>query len=163
MMVVSLGFLFEALSIVLCLHYLYGEKPRLDAITITYIIIDVILMDVINLGQLGQIWTLLMYPIIILYCGLKFGFDIKAIFINNILYLIIIGIFQTTIMLVFSVLFMNHKMGAMDNCIINAVMLGLIIGGLRKCKLEKLSAILQSNEVLMVVSVTVVVISVLLL
>ena len=46
--VASLVFLFEALSIVFCLHYLYGEKPRFELITLGYVIFDVVWMDIVH-------------------------------------------------------------------------------------------------------------------
>ena len=111
--------LLEILSVVLCLHFLYGEKFHFDLLTIILIALEISWMQIIYWMELGNIWSLLMYPIVMLYCGLKFGFNFKVIFINNILYIAIISIIQATIMMVFGLVLGTQKIGAVENLIIN--------------------------------------------
>ncbi len=81
----------EALSIVICLHHLYGEKFRLDIATISFLSINMIIMTAINYFGLSKTYTMIIYPIIILYCGIRFGFQIKALAVNIVLCVILIG------------------------------------------------------------------------
>ena len=156
MIVVSLGNLFEALSIVFCLHYLYGEKPRFEAVTVGYIIFDVVLMSGVYYLQLGQSWSWIIYPVIVLYCVFRFGTDIKALFINNILYMAILSGIQTTIIMPYCVLLKVGRLDGKDNLLINIMMFIIVVGILRKCKLKKLSDVLKSKEGLVVISLSVV-------
>lgn len=156
---VSLYALFEAVSIVFCIHYLYGEKPRLDLFTFCYLIYDITLIEMVYILHLGQAWTLLAYPVMAVYCGLKFGFHAKTIYINNILNLAILGILQTTIMVLFYALLKVKRPTETDGLFINAVMLAIVVGVLGKCRLKKLSDMLNSKEKLMSTSLTVAAIS----
>lgn len=157
--IVGLYVLFEALSIVFCLNYLYGEKPRLDVVTVCYVLVDVGLMEAIYYMQLGNIGSLIIYPVIVLYCGFKFGFHFKPILINNILHMAILSSIQATIMLLFSVLFKIQKTDIFDDLFINIFIFIIISMGLRKINLKKLSDVLQSDEKLIIFSMAVVIIS----
>lgn len=87
----------EALSIVICLHHLYGEKFKLDIETTSLLAIDMIMMQTIDYYGLPSVLSVLIYPIIALYCGKKFGFNFRAIIINNILYMVIISGIQIAV------------------------------------------------------------------
>ena len=155
MIVISLINLLEVLSVVFCLHYLYGEKPRLEAVTVCFILLEVAWMSGVYYLQLGQEWSMMMYPIVALYCALRFGTDIKAIFINNVLYMAILSGIQTTIMMLCRALLKIENFDKMDNFLINVIMYAIVIGILRKCRLKKLSDILKSRERLVVAALTV--------
>ena len=90
-MITNICLLLEALSILLCLHYLYGEKFRLDIVTVSFLAIDMIMMQAIEYYEWPGVLSMLIYPIIVVYCGIKFGFRLKAIIVNNILYIAIIS------------------------------------------------------------------------
>lgn len=158
--VASLVFLFEALTIVVCLHNLYDEKVRFDLVTTGYIALDVALMDAIYFSTLGQVWTLLIYPFMVLYCGLRFGFKLKTIFVNIVLNVAIISILQTSIIVLCNVILDIERPEVWDNLFINVAMFGIIILGLKKWKINKLSGILQSNEKITILSVAIVTVSI---
>lgn len=157
--IITIYELFEILSIIFCIHYLYGEKPKFDVLTVCYFLYAFILVEIIYALHLEQTWTLLAYPAMILYCGLKFGFHIKTIFINNILCLAIIGILQTTTMMLSYIVLREERATVLYNVFINAITFGIIVIGLRKCKLKKLSDMLSSKEKLINISLTVVAVS----
>ena len=160
MIIVSLACLFEILSVVVCLHYLYGEKIHVDWITVCFVLFDVFWMDLVYFESLGQAWSLVMYPVVMLYCGFKFGFKVKPIFVNNILNVIIMGILQATIMLIYGIVFDIQKTGIKDNLVINILMFLITIVAIRKINMRKLSNILQSNDVLILKTFAIIVISV---
>ncbi len=91
MIVTNVCLLLEALSIVICLHHLYGEKFRLDIATVSFLSIDMIIMTAINYFGLPKTYTMVIYPVIILYCGVRFGFRIKSLVINIVLCVILVG------------------------------------------------------------------------
>lgn len=89
-----LKFLFEVLSILLCLSLLYGEKFRLDKLTVSLILFDVTFCTMLMVYHLNDSLTVIMYPVIAVFCGLKYGWKWKPILVNNILYIFIVGILQ---------------------------------------------------------------------
>lgn len=146
-MITNICLLLEALSILLCLHYLYGEKFRLDIETVSFLAIDMIMMQAIDYYHLPRELSLLIYPIIAVYCGIKFGFELKALIINNVLYLVIAGTLQLVVLLV-----LGHMLGKIQlfadielliaNCITFIIMLFV----LSRCKLNELSEYLQDKD-----------------
>ncbi len=157
---VGIYVLFEALSVIYCLHYLYGEKIQIDMKMICLIIFDEILMEIVCLFDIGQIWSLLIYPIIIIYCGLRFGFRLKTILINNVLYMGILSSIQASIMFLLHSLLNVDRVGTRGLIFINIVIFGIVIIGLRRCKLNKLSNVLQENDKLVLMSLAVIAMSI---
>lgn len=144
-MIVSLYVLFEVLSIILCLHYLYGKKVKFDVITICFILFDIGMMQTISILNINHSWSLLIYPVIILYCGIKFGFEIKEIIINNLVYLIIIGTLQygiTCILFLFCGIENINELILLGGNVFIFFFVAVII---KRCNLHKLSLDLQSN------------------
>ncbi len=146
--------LLEIVTVVFCLHNLYGEKVRLDIITASFLAIYMILMSAINYYELPSIYSVLIYPIIAVYCGIRFGFHIKEIIINNILYMIIVGGMQLICVICYGWLFslVSFDMLAYQNeelLIINTSVLLIIMVMLPKIKINKLSVYLQDKERIM--------------
>lgn len=143
---VGLYVFFEAMSMIVCLHYLYGEKIYLDKFFVIYLSLDLSLMLMINRLNLPHQWSLIMLLLLILYSGLRFGFQIKKLIINNVLQIIILSGLQALIMMIYATIVNNHKLETIDVLIINVIIFLFVVVVLQKCKLEKLSDILQNNE-----------------
>lgn len=143
---VGLYVFFEALSIVFCFHYLYGKNMYFDKISIVYLTIDIMLMVTLNGLHLSPQWSLIIYPLMFLYAGFEFGFQIKKLIINSILEVIILSGLQAFIMMIYSLLINNPELRTMDVLVINAVMFLTVLIVLKRCSLEKLSDVLQNNE-----------------
>lgn len=142
--------LLEALSIVICLHHLYGEKFKLDIKTVGFLAVDMIIMEFINHYELSKSYTMIIYPIIILYCGVRFGFKIRALIVNNILYMAIVsGIQLITVMLYYNV-FSVQNFGNITLLIVNGMSFMIILLILSKCRLNKISLYLQDRERLLI-------------
>lgn len=152
MIVVSLACLFEALSVVYCLHYLYGTKPYLEKYALCFLMCDIVWMNFVHFSKVNQAWSMMIYPIIVLYCGIRFGFKLKTLVINNVLYMVILSGIEATIMLGFSIVFNIQKMSTMQNLIVNIVVFGVVSIGLRYANLKQLSETFQSNDKLIVAS-----------
>lgn len=160
---VGLYAMFEALSLICCLHYLYGEKVHFEKITVGYVLIEMVMMEAIYIFQLGSTFSLLILPILMLYSGIKFGFKINKLVINNILNIIIVSVLQAMVIILFNTVFKGKKMYEFDLLIINFSIFLTIVCGLKRCKLNKLAELLQSNDMLMKSSVSVVILSTILL
>lgn len=161
-MMAGLACLFEALSIVYCLHYFYGQKVRFDCLSLGYVIADVVIMGMINVFHIKPVFSLLILPVIIVYCVMEFGTKIKALIINNILQAMLLTILQSSLMLVFSCVFKNHKLGNAEDALINCLVFVFVAFGLKKFHLKKVSDILQNNEKLIIASLAVGIITVML-
>lgn len=148
--------LFEAFSIVICLHCLYGEKFRLNIINTSYLAIHMIIMTAINYYELGKVYTFLIYPLIAIYCGVRFGFKWKETITNYILHMAIMGGSQLIIAIGYSCIFHMLSLNMLyfedsEVVVINAGVLLIVAGILPKCKLHKLSVYLQDKERILVI------------
>ena len=66
-MITNIGLLVEGLSMIICLHYLYGEKFKLNIVNTSYLALHMIIMTAINYYELGKVYTFLIYPLIAVY------------------------------------------------------------------------------------------------
>ncbi len=90
MIIQNVCLLLEALSVVICLHRLYGEKFKLDIVTISFLSIHMITMTGMNYLGLS-IYSMIGYPILAAYCSMKFGFKWKELLVNMVLCVILLG------------------------------------------------------------------------
>lgn len=151
-MITNICLLLEALSILLCLHYLYGEKFRLDIETVSFLAIDMIMMQAIEYYEWPGVLSMLIYPIIVVYCGIKFGFKWKAIIVNNILYIAIISGLQLIASLLYYFIFKVQFFDDVRLLAVNCIAFLLVLILLPKCKLNKVSDYLQKKERIYVVA-----------
>lgn len=142
----------EALSIVICLHHLYGQKFKFDIVTLSFLAIDMVMMQTIDFYQLPSILSVFIYPIIGLYCGIKFGFRLREIIINNILYLVIIGGIQLVVAMCYGRLLNILFFTNIDLVIVNFVAFLVVFFVLKKVKINKLSIYLQDKERILIIS-----------
>ena len=159
-MVFSLYVLFEALAAVYCLHCLYAEKIRFDFATIGIVLAEVAWMQLIYFNDWNYNLSWLIYPFIALYCGIKFGFNIKAIFINNILWITLISALQATIMIFLSITLGMKSVGEKESLLINISVFIILLLFLRKTRIDYWSKTLQSNERIIIVSLMIIVLAV---
>lgn len=145
-MITNVCLLLEMLSIVLCLHRLYGEKFRFDIVTVSFLSVYMIIMTAINYYGLPKVYTMATYPLVFLYCGLKFRFHIKAIIINYVLCLVIIGGIQLIIPLPLYYLGDVNTFGEIRLLAINFVAFLIVSIFMLKLELDKLSTYLQDKE-----------------
>lgn len=153
-------FALEALAVIVCLHALYGKKCMVNTNTVGFIVFDVLWMEIVHYILLDQIWTLLIYPIIALYCIIEFGYEIKKIIINFILCIVCVGIIQATVMLLFSVCLGMHEIDLSINVLVNAITFLLLILILKKVDLHSFAVIMQGNDKILVLSLGTVIVSV---
>lgn len=142
----------EALSIVVCLHRLYGQRFKFDIVTLCFLTLDMVMMQAIDYYKLPSILSMFIYPVIALYCGIEFGFKLREIIINNILYLVIVGGIQLLVAMcygkIFNILFFSN----MDLLIVNGAVFLIILIILPQFKINKLSVYLQDKERILIIS-----------
>lgn len=155
-MIGNICMLLEEFSVLLCIHYLYGEKFRFDIKTTSYLTIYMIIMVVINYYEFPKVCTIVTYPLIFLYCGIKFGFRLKELIINNILFMAIVGGVQLAIAIGYSWIFNMLSFDILkfrnsELLTINIGVLLIVVGILSRIKIHKLSIYLQDKERILVI------------
>ena len=151
-MITNICLLLEALSIVFCLHCLYGEKVKLDIETTSFLAIYMIIMTALNYYESPEMYSMIIYPVIALYCGIKFGFKLKVVLMNLVLCVILVGGIQIIVMIpMYYVLAVIH-FSTMRLLVVNLIAFIIVIFILPKCRLERLTNYLQNKEDLLIVS-----------
>lgn len=147
MIITNVCLLLEALSIVICLHHLYGEKFRLDIATVSFLSIDMIIMTAINYFGLPKMYlfTMIIYPIIALYCGIRFGFKLKAVVWNVVLCVIIVGGIQILGLLFVYCYSKIQNFSDYKLLITNSMTFAIVLTILPIFKVERLSKFSQDN------------------
>lgn len=146
MIVTNACLLLEVLTIVMCLHHLYGEEFRLDIVTVSFLSIDMIIMTVINYFGLPKTYTMVIYPIIVLYCGIRFGLHIKKMAINIILCVVLVGGVQLFVATPIGYLFDIHNVVNLNLLIMMSLVFIIITFAVPLVRLEKLSLYLQNKD-----------------
>ena len=103
-MLLHLSLVIEILSIIVCIHCIYGEKVKLDLLTVVSFLLILILMEIINFYQFDRLYTCISDAVILLYCKLRFMETIWKTFLRMCLFLIVITIMQYVSLLVVSLI-----------------------------------------------------------
>lgn len=144
--------LLEALSVVICLHHLYGEKFKLDIKTVGFLAIDMIMMTAIDYYGLPSTWSISIYLIMAMYCALKFGADWRCIVINELLSIAFVGIGQLIAAFIcYSISGVQYFEGE-DILIINTITIFMIKLLVPKIKLVVFLKYLQQKEKMTILS-----------
>lgn len=153
MIIKNICVLIEAMSIIFCLHQLYGEKFILDKDTVCLLAVDMIMMQAIEYFKWSSIWSILIYPIIILYCGKKFGFHIKDICINLGLCVVLIAIVQLIVTFIFCYWFGIRLLSDINYLLASCIVLLMILIIFPICKVRKLAVYLKKQERLILTAI----------
>jgi len=96
--------LLEIVNIVLCLHYLWGKKPKINLGTVLVICTDVLIFELINQYDADMAGYVLMYFLIFVYTVSEFGSSMPDALLGNVLYILLLGTAQLLVNLPFLVL-----------------------------------------------------------
>lgn len=151
-MVTNICLLLEALSFVFCLHCLYGEKFKLDIATTSLLAIDMIVMTVINYYGLSKVCTMIIYPIMVIYCGIRFGFQIKEMVANVIICAIVIGVIQSLTALPIYYLFKIELFSGYELLFVNCIAFIIVWGILPRFRIDRIVIFLKSRGEVFVIS-----------
>lgn len=150
-MIYLMYILLEAITVIICLHALYGKKVFIDLYTILFLTVDCIMMAAIEILGVNQNLSLLVYPIIIIYCILEFNSNIMEAIINTILFVVIISCVQLMVSIIFScVRYFETLNGDIHAIIINLFVLVVIITIYNKVNLHFLSLYFQRKEIFII-------------
>lgn len=134
----------EIINIVFCIRFLLDEKIKMDFGTIILIVIDLLVFQMVNMYELKNIFRIVLYPVIIIYCCLEFEISISKSILNFILSSIVINIIQLGIgflFLIFEISFLSEDCFSLVIQFITLVALLLA----RKI-LERISQLINSNR-----------------
>ena len=137
-MIRCIGWLLEMIAILLCIHELYGKKFYINVKNIIVIAMDIILLQSIVKGYLSNEMSILIYPIVFFYCIVEFGVNKRELVVNNILYIVILGILQMASWMILEILSITYLSTEINNIIVNSMVVLIIIFvspyiGLHKC------------------------------
>ena len=153
MIIQNVCLLLEALSIVFCLHYLYGEKFKLDIATISYLSIHMIIMTAINYLELPKTYTMIIYPVLAVYCGIRFRLKWKEILANIVLCVITVGGLQMVMAFIFSHLWDIALFTDMKLLLMNCITTFIVIFILPKCSIKRLIVYIKGKSEILLVTV----------
>lgn len=109
-------------------------------------------MQGIDYLGLPSIVSVLIYPIIAIYCGVEFGFKVKTIIINLVLCVVIVGGIQTLASLPICYFLNLHIVEEVKLLTMVAIMFIIVTFGLPVIKPHKLSLYLQNKEVFLLLT-----------
>lgn len=153
MIIKNVCLLLEALSILICLHHLYGEKFKLDIVTISYLSIHMILLTIINYFGLPKTYTMIMYLTIATYCGIKFGFAWKEIVANMVLCVILVGGLQIVISFTSSFILNTTAFADMKLLLVNCITTFVVVVILPKCNIKRLTYYIKGKSEILLMTI----------
>lgn len=147
-MIISLLYVvFEAIAVLLLLHTLYGKKICWNIYSIAFVVIDYILMLATKLFGVNQNLSVMIYPLLAIYCFVQFKSKIQEIIVNIVLAVIMrLGI-QLIPLLVFGIL--GELLIGYENVAIvisNLIILIIAIVLYKKVDLHTISLTFQRNS-----------------
>mgnify|MGYP001625215169 CR=1 FL=1 len=95
----------EILSVVVCIHRIFGEKVKFEIKTILLFLGLLTVLEIANTQPVPKIFSLLVYLLIILYCVFRFRRGLLDAIINNVLYLVVMTILQFLCLIPVAVIF----------------------------------------------------------
>ena len=151
-MIHRISFLLEILSILLCIYALYGKKFHLNIKNIIVIAVDIIVLQLIAEGQLPSGMTMLIYPVVFCYCIVEFGVNKRELVVNNVLYIVVLGILQMGVWMILDFFQMIHTINSergINNLMVNTVVLLIVWIVIPHIGLHKFSVFMQQKVVLL--------------
>lgn len=116
-------------------------------------------MTTINYYDLPQTYTMIIYPIMIGYCGIKFGFKLKQLIVNNILNIAFNSSIQFVVLFLFYLVFRIQVLDSIRALIMNSLAFIIVVFVLPKFRLYKLSSFLQDKDRIYIVALCISVIA----
>lgn len=147
-MIISLLYVvFEAIAVLLLLHTLYGKKICWNIYSIAFVVIDYILMLATKLFGVNQNFSVMIYPLLAIYCFVQFKSKIQEIIVNIVLAVIMLLGIQLIPLLVFGIL--GELLIRYENVAIvisNLIILIIAIVLYKKVDLHTISLTFQRNS-----------------
>ena len=147
-MIISLLYVvFEAIAVLLLLHTLYGKKICWNIYSIAFVVIDYILMLATKLFGVSQNLSVMIYPLLAIYCFVQFKSKIQEIIVNIVRAVIMLLGIPLIPLLVFGIL--GELLIGYENVAIvisNLIILIIAIVLYKKVDLHTISLTFQRNS-----------------
>ena len=147
-MVVRLYSVMEIFSTILCMFYLNNRRFQFSLKNITIISLNVIFISAVNEFHLPHVYTMLFHLVLFMYCGWEFGFHIKQMLVNTLLSLLIMSIVQASGAVWYLILCPGKDPAAITYLMINIYSFLIILCGIKKLKIYRISQMLQQQDLL---------------
>ncbi len=151
-MIRYIGWLLEMIAILLCIHELYGKKFYFNIKNIIVIAADIILLKLIAEGLLTSGVSMLIYPVVFCYCIVEFGVNKRELVVNNVLYIVILGILQMLAWIILDVLHIIQTSSSgikINNLLVNTIVFLIVWLVFPRIGLHKFSVFMQQKVVLL--------------
>ena len=151
-MILCIAWLLEMIAILLCIHELYGKKFYFNIKNIIVIAVDIIVLQLIEVGQLPGGTSMLLYPIACCYCISEFGVNKRELVVNNVLYIVILGILQMgawMVLDVFQIIPTINSGRGIINLMVNTIVFFIVCIVIPHIGLHKFSVFMQQKIVLL--------------
>ena len=151
-MILCIAWLLEIIAILLCIHELYGKKFYFNIKNIIVIVVDIIVLQLIKEGQLTSGMSMLLYPIVFYYCISEFGFNKRELVVNNVLYIVVLGILQMgawVVLDVFHIIFAINPDRGIIYLMVNIIVFLIVCLVIPHMGLHKFSVFMQQKVVLL--------------
>ena len=93
-MVENLYYLVEEITMIVCLFGVYGKRVKIDILTMSTIVVNMIIFNLMLQGYIGMIYSVLVLVVLFVYSLYEFKENIKLTMANFFLCIILITIFQ---------------------------------------------------------------------
>lgn len=87
-MIYQINLVVELVIILLLLYEFYDKKFRANVAVLIVLVMDIALMNAVRSGLLPSFCSFCMYPMIVGFCVYTFGWEIRKIVVNNLLWII---------------------------------------------------------------------------
>jgi two-component system sensor histidine kinase AgrC len=151
-MILRTANLLEVLSVLLCIHTLYGKRFSLNIKNIIIIALDLILIQLIIEGKVPAVMSMLMFVFACGYCVTEFGFNKRELIINNMLYIVIISVLQLLsyeVLVRINVVRSDNAEIGLNNLWVNLVVIFIVWLVFPRMGLHKFSLFMQQKIMLL--------------
>lgn len=135
----------ELVSVIICIHCVYGKKVKLDISTIVLFMILLISLDMINQFQIQNVNTMLLYGAVGIYCKYRFKKSLVHTLINMLLFLIVFIVMQFGFAVIMFFLIPDHEM--LRALTVNVCVLLFSVSILPRLHIEMLSLFVRKYRI----------------
>lgn len=134
----------EILSVIVCLHCIYGRKIGLDVKTILLFVSLLVLLEILNNFPSGGLYSYLGYVIIFFYCKREFKSSFMRTAVNMLLFIVILTAIEFVCMIFLKVWIPERE--GIRALLENIIVLGICIFILPKCNLSRLQGAMDKKN-----------------
>lgn len=135
-MLIRTTLVLEILSVIICIHCVYGKKVTLDIQTIILFLSLLLILELINNFQINGLSSVSIYVLILAYCKSKFKQSFLKTVISVLIFIIVLTILQFVCMVFVNGIIVDNEV--LRTTVGNAVVLCICLWLMPKVGLDKL-------------------------